>query len=257
MDTKTDSGLHTGHRQRLLMRFLNGGLSLMCEHEILELMLTYSIPRRDVNPLAHRLINRYGSLNAVLSADPRSLIANEGVSPRTAGLLHLFGKLSAGSVYSASRSNTRLANVSQAADYCRSMLAGEDKEASLVVLLDRRFRVADCFTAYGDQEHVAGDNAALIGRAYGCGASYVILAHSHPSERAEVSEADRAMIASLTAMLNSFTLRLSEVFIIAGRSCYAVLHNVLMEDAGSAAEADAAELPLAVAGGRSARRKAQ
>ena len=61
-------GVHDGHRQRLIARFLEEGLDSFEEHNVLELLLFYSIPRRDTNVLAHRLIDAFGSLAGVLEA---------------------------------------------------------------------------------------------------------------------------------------------------------------------------------------------
>ena len=60
--------IHQGHREKMRQRFLKSGLEGFADHEALELLLYYAIPRQDTNPIAHRLMDRYGSLTAVLSA---------------------------------------------------------------------------------------------------------------------------------------------------------------------------------------------
>ena len=60
--------IHQGHREKMRQRFLKSGLEGFADHEALELLLYYAIPRQDTNPIAHRLMDRYGSLIAVLSA---------------------------------------------------------------------------------------------------------------------------------------------------------------------------------------------
>ena len=69
------AGEHAGHRQRMRERFLTGGLEGFADHEVLELMLFYAIPQRNVNPLAHRLLDRFGTLHAVLEAPVEELKA--------------------------------------------------------------------------------------------------------------------------------------------------------------------------------------
>ena len=54
--------MHEGHRERLRETYLEQGASALHEHQLLELLLTYAIPRRDTNPLAHSLLSAYGSL---------------------------------------------------------------------------------------------------------------------------------------------------------------------------------------------------
>ena len=71
--------VHDGHRDRMKQRFLEHGLDNFSDHEVLELLLYYVIPRGDVNPLAHRLLDHYGSLRAVFDADPSDLQKISGV----------------------------------------------------------------------------------------------------------------------------------------------------------------------------------
>ena len=87
------NGIHTGHRQRLRERFRAQGLSGFAEHEVLELLLTYAIPQKDVNPLAHALLERFGSLAAVLEADAGELMRVPGVGENAATLIALMPEL--------------------------------------------------------------------------------------------------------------------------------------------------------------------
>ena len=66
-------GIHDGHREKMRARFLNAGLDSFAPHEALELLLYYAIPRRDTNAIAHTLMERYGSLTAVLNAPVEDL----------------------------------------------------------------------------------------------------------------------------------------------------------------------------------------
>ena len=80
---------HAGHRERLRERFRLDGLQGFAPHEALELLLTYAIPRINVNPLAHRLIDHFGGLPGVLEATPQELCQVNGVGERTAAMLAL------------------------------------------------------------------------------------------------------------------------------------------------------------------------
>lgn len=81
--------LHAGHRGRMRRRFLAGGLDGFSDHEVLELLLFYAVPRQDVNPMAHLLLNRFGSLPEVLSASEEELCTVRGVGPKIARFLTL------------------------------------------------------------------------------------------------------------------------------------------------------------------------
>ena len=86
-------GIHKGHRERLRRRFLNEGLSSFEAHNILELLLFYCIPQRDTNPLAHQLIQRFGSVSGVLEADVEQLKEIEYIGENAAILLRLVGEI--------------------------------------------------------------------------------------------------------------------------------------------------------------------
>ena len=86
-------GIHDGHRANVRRRFLQAGLDAFADHEALELLLFYAIPRRDTNPIAHALIDRYGSLEAVLNAPVEDLKKVEGIGENAAVLLRLVPQL--------------------------------------------------------------------------------------------------------------------------------------------------------------------
>ncbi len=79
---------HEGHRERLRAKVEAGGLLTFQQHEVLELLLTFSLPRQDVNPLAHLLIDRFGTIEGVLSAPRKELLAVRGVGPKTVRFFH-------------------------------------------------------------------------------------------------------------------------------------------------------------------------
>ena len=89
----SEKTVHAGHRARMRERFIKEGLSGFSEHEVLEFLLMFAIPQRDVNPLAHRLIDRFGSLSAVLESSPAELTRVDGVGENAAALLSLMPQL--------------------------------------------------------------------------------------------------------------------------------------------------------------------
>ena len=80
---------HEGHRHRLRRRFIENGLDSFDDHNVLELLLFYAMPRRDTNVIAHRLLNAFGSLPGVFDATPAALMSVEGVGESAAVLIHL------------------------------------------------------------------------------------------------------------------------------------------------------------------------
>ena len=90
---KTLTCEHDGHRKRLKARFVKSGLDDFEPHNVLELILFYSVPRKDTNPIAHKLINRFGSVAGVFDAPKSELMKIEGVGERTAVLLKMIPQL--------------------------------------------------------------------------------------------------------------------------------------------------------------------
>ena len=82
-------GVHDGHRQRIRARFLEHGLDNFEDHEALELLLSYTQPRKDVNPLAHRLIEHFGSFDAVFDAPIEELVKIDGIGESAAAMIKL------------------------------------------------------------------------------------------------------------------------------------------------------------------------
>ena len=87
-------GVHDGHRQRMKSRFLEAGLDGFNDHNALEMLLSYALPRKDTNELAHKLLNHFGSLAAVLEADQKALSEIDGIGENAAVLLKLIPAIS-------------------------------------------------------------------------------------------------------------------------------------------------------------------
>ncbi len=86
-------GIHSGHRARVKQRFLRGGLDSFDDHQVLELLLFYALPQRDVNELAHALLNHFGTLSAVFDAPEQELLQVPGIGENAAVLVKLLPQI--------------------------------------------------------------------------------------------------------------------------------------------------------------------
>lgn len=186
-------GIHDGHREKMRQRFLQGGLDNFADHEALELLLYYAIPRRDTNPIAHALIDRYGSLSAVLAAPVEDLQRVEGIGQGTAVLLRLAPQITRKARLSDAEQETVLSSVERVGTYLLERFAGETHEVLYQLLLDRKGRLLACKKlGEGGVSSAELDIRRMVENALLTSASAVILAHNHPSGVALPSEDDYA-----------------------------------------------------------------
>lgn len=186
--------LHAGHRERIRETYRKQGMNGMPDHVVLEMLLTYVIPRRDVNALAHTLLNTFGSLTGVLEADPLRLADIDGVGDKTALFLHSLYDLhrrltleSAGTLNGA----TRLENPENACRYAIALGMGDRYETLRIICLDANMTVLHTETLQvGSLSHVSFEPRRVIETAMTHKARYLILTHNHPSGILVPSEDD-------------------------------------------------------------------
>ena len=209
-------GIHDGHREKMRQRFLKSGLDSFADHEALELLLYYAIPRRDTNPIAHALIERYGSLSAVFSAPVEDLKKVEGIGESAAILLKLAPQLYRKARLSDAGQELVLNSAQRAGSYLLERFAGEKNEVVYQLCLDRKGKFLACKKlgeggiASADLDiRRLGENALLTG------ASAVILAHNHPSGVALPSRDDYAATDRAKAALAVVGVALTDHIIVA------------------------------------------
>ena len=186
-------GIHDGHREKMRQRFLKSGLDAFADHEALELLLYYAIPRRDTNPIAHALMERYGSLSAVLTAPVEDLKKVEGVGESAAILLKLAPQLYRKAKMSDAEQETILSSVERVGAYLLERFAGEKNEVVYQLCLDRKGKLLVCKKlGEGGVASADLDIRRLVENALLTGASSVVLAHNHPSGVALPSRDDYA-----------------------------------------------------------------
>ena len=172
-------------------KFLTGGLDAFADHEALELLLYYAIPRRDTNPIAHALMERYGSLSAVLAAPVEDLQKVEGIGESAAVLLKLVPQILKKARLSDAKRETALTSVAQFGAYLLEQFRGEKNEVIYQLCLDRKGKLLACKRlGEGDMSSANLDIRRMIENAILSSASGVVLAHNHPSGIALPSQDD-------------------------------------------------------------------
>ena len=194
-------GLHDGHRQRSKRRYLALGAEGMEDHQLLELLLFYAIPRQDTNETAHRLIQRFGSLQGVLHAAPEELTSVEGVGENAAVLVRLVGDMALRARCS-SLPQKVLNSPDRTGAYFMELLAGEK-------LLTCRCISKGSVAASPVSVRQVVENALYAG------ASSIILAHNHPSGVALPSQQDLLVTRQIQEALSPLNIRLADHVVVA------------------------------------------
>jgi len=209
-------GVHDGHRDRVRKRFLENGLKGFADHEVLELLLYYAIPQGDVNPLAHALIDRFGSLSGVLSAPVELLTQVKGVGERTAVLLRLVPMITQKARLAEIEQELVLNTWDKVGDYLLELFSRERNEVVYQLCLDRKGKLLSCKrVGEGGASAVNLDIRKIVENALLSAASSVILAHNHPSGIALPSGADRSATEQAGAALKAIGVKLADHIVVA------------------------------------------
>ena len=209
-------GVHDGHRDRMPRRFLANGLNGFADHEVLELLLYYAIPRGDVNPLAHALMDRFGSLSGVLAAPAELLAQVEGVGERTAMLLRLVPQIAQMARLADMEREVALNTREKIGDYLLELFSRERNEAVYQVCLDGKGKLLACRRlGEGSASAVNLDVRKIVQNAIVFCACSVILAHNHPSGVALPSQEDHTATLRVKEALASIDVKLEDHIIVA------------------------------------------
>ena len=212
-------GIHDGHREKMRERFLRGGLDSFADHEALELLLYYAIPRQDTNPIAHALMDRYGSLSAVMAAPIEDLQKVKGVGESAAILLKLVPRLChKARLADAQRQELIFNDVRRTGAYLLERFAGEKNEVLYQLCLDRKGKLLVCKRlGEGGISSAPLDVRKLVENAILNSASAVILAHNHPSGIAQPSQEDFVATEQAKNALDTIGVRLVDHIVVADR----------------------------------------
>lgn len=181
----------SGHRARLRKRLLEGGIDALADHEVVEYLLMTAIPRRDVKPLARSLIQRFGSLAAVLNTPPATLVNHPGMGESSAAALRIVAVASQRMARQAVREQPVLGSWQALIDYLTIDMAHLTVERVRVLYLNtRNMLILDDHLGDGSLDSAEIHPREVIRRALDLGAAALILVHNHPSGSPEPSRAD-------------------------------------------------------------------
>ncbi len=191
MSIYSDTPHYKDHRQRLKKKFSESGVAAFHDYEVLELLLSYAILRKDVKPLAKELLHKFSSLKGIMDAEKNSLEKVKGIGAHAAILIKLIKEMGTLYLKEKAKEKPQITCTSELIDYCKTYMGGLRDERFCVIYLDAQNRLADIETI---QEGIVNQAVVyprkVLENALKQKASAVILVHNHPSGYVKPSDAD-------------------------------------------------------------------
>lgn len=222
-DTKEEQPDYIGHRQRLKERFKLGNGADMADYEMLELLLTLAIPRKDTKPLAKALIKEFGSFAEVLSAADDKLMAFSGLKENTILVFKLVREAALRMTWQklSEQEAPVMTSYDAVVDYCRAASGYKDREEFRIIFLNAKNRiVAEEVQQRGSINSVAIHPREVMRSAVMKGATAIIMVHNHPSGDVTPSRADIEVTKKIYEALATMDIRLIDHFIVSKNLVY-------------------------------------
>lgn len=218
--------IHKGHRKRLKEKYLNDGIDNFAEHEILELLLYYALPQKDTNPLAHKLLDNFGSISAIFEA-PTSHLLSLGITENTATLLKLIPDLTR--IYYDDRFNNKSKRIdtSNLCDYFRYKFLGRTVEHLHLLLMDGKYN--EVYSGIISKGTLTAANVPIrkiIELAVFYNAQYAVIAHNHLSGIALPSKSDLYATKDVFEALKLIDIKLLDHIIIADEDATSLIDSI-------------------------------
>ncbi len=219
----------SGHRERLRQRFDNLGRSAMADYELLELLLTYVIPRIDTKPLAKELLHKFGSLLAILQQPHERLVQVDGIGAKSALFIKLIHAFLTRCMETAVEDHSPISGPEDIFAYIRLHLGSLTHECLYALYLDNANRVI----------HHSEVSAGTIGRtalyprevfkpALASNASGLILVHNHPDGLPAPSEQDLNLTEKIEFLANELDVCLIDHLIVTRVQAYSLKTGKLL-----------------------------
>lgn len=207
-------------------RFLSSGSHDFADHELLELLLFYSLPRKNTNELAHSLIERFGSLRRVAAADVDELSSVTGIGKNTAALIKLTLELAARYERELFLPSKSLKSIDTAISYARSLFLGATSETVYLVLLDNEFMMLDCRPlSQGTVNEVKPIVREILERSVLKKASLALMLHNHPDGDHTPSSEDVEFTYLVNHELEALGVRLVDHIIVGQNNCSLITNS--------------------------------
>lgn len=214
-ENAVELSVHTGHRTRLKESFRDGNADTFSDHVILELLLFYSIPRKDTNEIAHKLIGEFGSLEELFNASYNAILKVDGVGEETATLIKIISSINDKMQLSSAKKDNKPMTSDEMKNYLSAFYRSKKYETIVILSCDNKRRVRKLNVVGEGCVNSADINGRkIVEAAINSNASYIVLAHNHPSGAASPSLADVDATRSLIIMLRRLDIGVFDHIIV-------------------------------------------
>ena len=223
---QSNQNIHAGHRERLRERFSRSGLDDFADHEVLELLLTYAIPRVDVNATAHHLIERFGSVAGAMDALSEELCEIQGIGPAAAQFLTMLPCVFRRYALNKCEPGEPMDTLAKIGEFLHAKYTGITFERVYLLLFDNSMRLIDC--CHLDDGAVNSSKVTVRRVVELCmfkHASCAVLAHNHPMGLAIPSGADIEVTRSVENALEAVGMNFLEHIIVTENSYAPILRH--------------------------------
>ncbi len=212
--------VHKGHRERTIKKFLESADSFS-EHEVLEVLLFFAMPRIDTNPLAHKLIQMFGSLSGVFNATASQLMAVDGVGEKIATQILLVSQIVKRITAGTKEKERYLINFAKAKEYLIELFKGLHHEKFVVLLLNKKYKLIATVGFTDDAVHTVKAEVPDLVKAINIHKpSYAIIAHNHPSGNVVPSRQDDFTTKKLNVIFELHDVNLFDHIIVWNDKAY-------------------------------------
>ena len=218
--------VHDGHRLRVKGRFLKEGLSSFEEYQILELILFAVIPKQDTNPLAHALLERFGSLAGVLDASIEELTSVKGIGKSAA--IHLKTYPAVFRQYELSRDNKSACydTLAKIGDYAKKLFIGATVEQAYLIMFNNRLQILDTkLLATGTINRAVVLPRMVVDSALAVHAACVVLVHNHPYGNALPTRDDIGLTHVVESACGLVDIQFLDHLVVAGNEFVSILRS--------------------------------